>query len=224
MRITFPRVALVGVLVVGLGGGAAVASIPNPDGTISACYATLDGNVRIIDPDAGLGARPCEPGEQYLSWSQTGPKGATGPQGPQGPAGPSFIRAVYNDDTHRGDTKVLASIQLPANSYFSVSAIIDSYRTSDSGDPTSGEAVCRLKQLRANGTLDTLEAVSFGYKEGEEYIHQQRSLRHVTYTGNGTDTLQVSCYTVAGEASDRPWVSSVKLEAAQVGGYTLQRL
>jgi type VI secretion system secreted protein Hcp len=88
------------------GGGAAfaVASVPDGNGVIHACYqvpsvdstvpvATL-GNVRVIDPSAGqactttsspLGAQ--NPVERPLDWNTAGPRGATGPQGLQGAQG-----------------------------------------------------------------------------------------------------------------------------------------
>jgi type VI secretion system secreted protein Hcp len=86
------------------GGGAAlaVASIPDQNGVIHACYAlapgstlptTTPGNLRIIDPTAG---QTCStgnpaggpPGEATLSWNTAGPPGATGAQGLPGATGP----------------------------------------------------------------------------------------------------------------------------------------
>lgn len=75
------------------GTGWALASIPGPDGTISACYAR-NGEVRIIDSTASCRAR-----ETAIRWNQQGIQGpagrdgrdgaagATGPVGPEGPAG-----------------------------------------------------------------------------------------------------------------------------------------
>lgn len=68
--------------------GWALASIPGPDGTISACYATRGGEVRIIDSTASCRAR-----ETAIRWNQQGVQGpagrdgATGATGPQGPTG-----------------------------------------------------------------------------------------------------------------------------------------
>ena len=82
-------------------GFAVAYAIPNPDGTISACYDDK-GNLRVVD--AGTA---CKSGETALQWSQAGPAGAPGadgaegadgapglqgpqgPQGEQGPAGPA---------------------------------------------------------------------------------------------------------------------------------------
>jgi len=46
------------------GTGWAIASIPGPDGTISACYATRGGEVRIIDSSGSCRAR-----ETAIRWS-----------------------------------------------------------------------------------------------------------------------------------------------------------
>lgn len=81
-------VALVGVTgLTVLVGGAAIASIPDPSGTIHACYQNSGGSLRVVDTAA---AESCDPAsEQALSWSQTGPAGQPGPKGDAGPAGAS---------------------------------------------------------------------------------------------------------------------------------------
>src|SRR4051812_45119298 len=95
MRISPGRRAAVLLLTVALVGvaGVAVASIPGGDGQVSGCYATKDGQLRVID-----GAKDkCLKGEVAISWSQQGPPGtpgaagtagASGPPGPTGPTGP----------------------------------------------------------------------------------------------------------------------------------------
>jgi hypothetical protein len=72
-------VALVALVV----GGIAYATIPAASGTISGCYDTKTGALRVYDTSGG--AIPgCAAKEAPLTWSQIGPQG---PQGPQGPAG-----------------------------------------------------------------------------------------------------------------------------------------
>lgn len=66
-------------------GGAALAAIPDEGGMFTGCYHQQTGALRVIDAGAGAG---CDPSEQQISWSQTGPQGAPGAQGPQGEAGP----------------------------------------------------------------------------------------------------------------------------------------
>ena len=63
----------------------AFASVPNPDGTISACYFKIDGSLRVIDPAKN---QQCLRIETPLSWNQLGPRGPQGATGPAGVAGP----------------------------------------------------------------------------------------------------------------------------------------
>jgi hypothetical protein len=77
MRLT--RATPVGLLAVSLlvvGGGVAVASIPNSNGTISACYGKVSGVMRVIDPAAG---QACTKFEVALTLNQSGPTGPAGP-------------------------------------------------------------------------------------------------------------------------------------------------
>jgi type VI protein secretion system component Hcp len=95
-----------GLLVVAgaIGGGAAfaVASVPDANNVIHACYqvttssgtvapSPANGNIRIIDPAAGQSCSPGVPGqvpaESALNWNVTGPAGPAGPAGPTGAAG-----------------------------------------------------------------------------------------------------------------------------------------
>jgi hypothetical protein len=80
--------------------GLAWATIPSPDGTVTACYTKApgllspQGSLRVVDS-----ADQCRSNETAISWNQRGPQGPagpkgdtgangdTGPQGPQGPAG-----------------------------------------------------------------------------------------------------------------------------------------
>lgn len=62
--------------------GIAAAAIPSADGTITGCFTTKTGALRIIDA-----SQQCARGEQRLTWNQTGPTGATGPVGPIGATG-----------------------------------------------------------------------------------------------------------------------------------------
>src|SRR5215469_11686258 len=72
------------------GAGLALASIPDSNtGVITGCYQMLEGQLRVIDAQAGA---TCGPSEKKLTWNHTGPQGPAGPagaQGPQGPAGPA---------------------------------------------------------------------------------------------------------------------------------------
>lgn len=75
-------VTLVAALAVGAG---AADAIPN-QGVIHGCFKTMDGKLRVIDPNTG---DSCSQSETSLDWNQLGPTGPTGPQGIQGVAGPT---------------------------------------------------------------------------------------------------------------------------------------
>ena len=63
------------------------AAIPDlDDGEIHACYQKNNGQLRVIDAEAGDG---CRPSELALVWNQEGVQGPSGPAGPSGPSGPS---------------------------------------------------------------------------------------------------------------------------------------
>ena len=75
--------AIAGALVIGsVFGGVAMAQSTSP--VITACVATNNGGVRVVD-----GASACKPNETVVSWNQQGPAGPPGPQGPTGPTGPT---------------------------------------------------------------------------------------------------------------------------------------
>jgi hypothetical protein len=71
-----------GLGILALGGGVAFATIPGAGGVIRACYAKLNGVVRVIDSGAS-----CRMTENPLSWNQVGQQGLQGPAGPQGAKG-----------------------------------------------------------------------------------------------------------------------------------------
>jgi hypothetical protein len=78
------RVLIFSTMAVLFTGIIAFASIPGPNGVISACYSKSGGALRVID----AAVTQCKQGETSLTWNQTGAQGSQGPQGPAGPAGP----------------------------------------------------------------------------------------------------------------------------------------
>ena len=99
-----PGTALGTIAVVLALTGGAIASIPGPGGTFTACIATKDGLVRIIDVQAGA---TCTAKETLRTWSQSGPAGPTGPRGADGapgPAGPTGPRGADGADGAVGPT------------------------------------------------------------------------------------------------------------------------
>jgi type VI secretion system secreted protein Hcp len=133
------RVWKAGLLIaVGIAGGAtavAVASVPDSNGVIHACYqvdkagstvpATSTGNLRIIDPSAGqtcntVSASGAPGTEATIAWNQTGPPGPEGPAGPQGPAGKSVTIAGGNTLTIGGS---VVTVGAPSGVTISVPAV-----------------------------------------------------------------------------------------------------
>lgn len=84
------KVAVPTVAALGAGSVIAFAAIPSSDGTISGCYRTSGGSLRLVDNPA-----TCSTRERSIQWSQRGPKGdagtpgAPGAPGATGPAGPA---------------------------------------------------------------------------------------------------------------------------------------
>jgi Collagen triple helix repeat (20 copies) len=87
-RLPLRAVLAASLLVLALGSNA-LASIPDPNGAIHACYRpagshTEDERVlRILDAAQG----PCDRGQREITWSQAGPAGVPGPAGATGPQG-----------------------------------------------------------------------------------------------------------------------------------------
>jgi len=98
-----PLVAVLVVLMLGV--GTAIASIPNPgDGKYYACFVKSTGAVRVINYPR---VSTCPKGQRLISWNAKGPQGAAGPQGPQGPTGdrgPSGAEGAQGPTGDRGPT------------------------------------------------------------------------------------------------------------------------
>jgi hypothetical protein len=78
------------VAAVTVGTGVATGAIPGNDGTVTACYTTKNGTLRVIDAESGAA---CAKGEQQLSWNQQGPAGPAGAKGDKGDTGPQGAAA-----------------------------------------------------------------------------------------------------------------------------------
>lgn len=77
-------VVLTAAALIALAVGVASAAIPDSDdGEIHGCYQKNNGQLRVIDAQAG---DTCRPSELPLVWSQEGPSGPSGPSGPTGPS------------------------------------------------------------------------------------------------------------------------------------------
>ena len=97
-------VLVAGLVLLGVCGGVALATIPGAGGVIHGCYAKLGGALRVIDNG------PCRATEAPLSWNQMGQQGPQGLQGPQGPqgakgdAGPQGQQGPAGQQGPKGDT------------------------------------------------------------------------------------------------------------------------
>jgi hypothetical protein len=92
------------VLVVPLAAGVAYATIPDPTGTIHACYSKSGGTLRVIDASV----TNCKSGETALDWSVQGPPGPAGAQGAQGLQGPQGVPGPAGAPGISGYERVLA--------------------------------------------------------------------------------------------------------------------
>jgi hypothetical protein len=93
--------AALAVLVVG--GGVAMATIPDSGGVIHGCYAkpssgAMPGNLRVVDT-----GQSCQASETALSWNQAGQLGPQGPAGPQGPVGQQGPKGDAGPQGPKGD-------------------------------------------------------------------------------------------------------------------------
>jgi hypothetical protein len=113
------KVALPTAAALGAGAAIAVGSIPGSNGTITACYQTVDagtagadqlyGAVRIIDPsnttDVDTHAYQCDPStEATITWNQQGPPGQPGANGSNGASGAPGAKGATGAATINGDT------------------------------------------------------------------------------------------------------------------------
>jgi len=107
------------------GGGVAFAIIPASSGLISACYQSNNGQLRVIDPDAGQG---CLPSEVPLAWNQVGPQGpagATGASGPAGPSGPPGAAGPAGPVGPAGPAGVFSGVLSSPNGLYSIAVADD---------------------------------------------------------------------------------------------------
>jgi collagen triple helix repeat protein len=80
-------------------GGIAWATIPAPNGVITACYQKNNGQLRVVDT-----GESCSPSELTVQWNQTGPQGSRGPTGPQGLAGRDGAKGANGETGPKGTT------------------------------------------------------------------------------------------------------------------------
>src|SRR4051795_5569238 len=98
LRTSAKTLALVAVAILIAAGTYAVASIPDGNGAITACWdhnndTSHFGTLRVIDPSLPAAGHSnyeysCLTNETQITWNQQGPQGPAGTAGTAGPAGP----------------------------------------------------------------------------------------------------------------------------------------
>lgn len=203
MRLRLPHVALVGVLAIGLTGGA-VAAIPSATGKISGCYATADGKLRIVDAESPAG-RTCLPGEQSLAFTQP------------------TIHEVVHQAAYSGAKKSLVHFKLPPNSTYTITA---SAVASRPWSPIRFESLttsCAMYLTHPGDGWHKLDEVShtFPEKSGEGGWLKMRT--HLSGGPTGAE-VHISCAGDYGGYDDYASVSNVRLEAEALASYTREEM
>lgn len=196
------------VLVLGLVLLATVSVEAAHASTIHACVKPKSGATRIVSAKA-----KCHHGEQRLSWSTTGPRGAQGPAGLQGPiglrgnegkAGPNGAGAVFFAAGGGIELKeaepggaVVATKTLPPGSYM-IGAKSD--LIAESAKAGFEDALCFLEDRP--GTTNTGEAELLDFaawttqlveKEAGDFLGEAALPMQGTLTSSVTSTLSVIC-------------------------------
>ncbi len=126
------RTCALAIVVLGASVGAAVASIPAADGTVSACYKKRSGALRVVSA-----TKNCRAGERGLTWNARGPRGAAGPRGATGAPGtpgPSLATVTRQDaDVAVGGAFVTISSTSVGVGRWVVSATANALGTSPAG-------------------------------------------------------------------------------------------
>ena len=162
---TLRALVAVSVAVLVLAGGVAAATIPAADGTITGCYLTANGRLRIVESAAA-----CGPTERPLTWSQVGEPGPQGPAGPPGEDSVSFGDTVYGEMAHINgcaDTDVVTmpvEVTAPARVHVSGSG---SYETVD-GELLSVELAAVLMDSSGSIVATTNRTTTFVPQTPEE--------------------------------------------------------
>lgn len=224
----------VGVAVVG--GSVAYASVPDPTGSVDACYSTVTGQLRIIDTAK---TPKCLILENPLSWQQggpqgpqgaVGPKGDTGPQGPQGdqgdqgapgpqgakgdtgPAGPASFTDVQQivvdlANVPNGDDTTIATLPLPEGHYVITADATVHNQSNDVNNWTCG--------LFGNGNfLDS--AVTSTQNGAGKPDHNAVSLVGQVF-GSGTGAGQTVTLTCSASGKSDSDVDGIHLIATKIG-------
>ena len=97
-RVSPSLVVSIVALIVAL-AGVGVAAIPSSDGTITGCFASKTGALRVVDEK-----KKCRRGEKRIAWNQRGQPGTPGEQGPAGPQGAQGVQGPKATKARRAAT------------------------------------------------------------------------------------------------------------------------
>ena len=123
LRTSAKTLALVAVAILIAAGTYAVASIPDGNGVITACWdhnndTSHFGTLRVIDPSLPASGHSnyefsCLSNETQISWNQQGPQGPVGPAGAAGPTGPQGAQASPSFLSFTGGVRSAILLSLP---------------------------------------------------------------------------------------------------------------
>lgn len=174
---------LIGAVVV---GGVAAATIPSSSGVLSACMNKKNGQIRMVDAEAG---KKCGSGQKLLTWNQRGPEGKRGPAGKDGADGKIVTYGAGQVDDGRtlqpGQQTTLTRFQAPLGGYLAFIHV----RANTEG--ASGRLTCTLGYGLSAFSFDEA-SIDFSESSGL----QRQSLYMTTTFGSNPDnneTQQLSC-------------------------------
>jgi hypothetical protein len=196
--------AAAGLLLV-VGGGVALATVPDSGGVIHGCYAKKSGDLRVIDTEM---PRTCRKAERELSWSQQGPPGQDGPPGPEGPPGASAAFATPTGEPVEivAPFSTVAELRVPAGSY-----VVNASVTFENGEPDGAIAVCAIGG-RADGAAGILELQG---QTGPETINVGMMSLLFADTFTEPFTLRINCRNNASDVGGLS-ANNIHLVATQV--------
>jgi hypothetical protein len=186
-------------------GGVSVASIPSSSGTLSACMNKKNGQIRMIDAEAG---KKCGAGQKLLTWNRQGPAGKRGPAGEDGADGKIVTYGAGQVDDGRtlqsGEQTTLTRFQAPLGGYLAFIHV----RAITNGE--SGRLTCTLGYGSGAFSFDEASIDFFG-------TGRRQSLYMTTTFGSNPDNNETQQLTCRWGGSD-----SVTIEAWNFLGQKLE--
>ena len=187
--------------------GVAVAAIPDSDdGEIHGCYQKNQGQLRVIDAQAG---QACRPSEKPLVWNQEGVQGSTGPAGPTGPRGPSDAFSRWHDpEVAATDLAAprLLELAVPDGNFATTATVI-------ARNAGAAAAAITCQTMHPSGDFDLARATLA--PAGEPGDTQTLAMNPVGFS-DGPGTVWLDCLDFGGSVM----VSWMKITSTQVENLT----